>query len=196
MTCPPLLRRRPARADAIAEQTRAGSDTAPEDVAASGPVAALTDWLRSDGGLAQFSRFVLVGGVSSAVYALLFVLFNALGSQPANVIAATASSILANELHRRVTFRAEERVHWFRAQWEAGGVSLIGMVATTLALGWLEATVGDAGVAVELALVGAVFGAIGLMRFLALRWMFVLLPTHEDDSGRRRSDVDPSRSLA
>ncbi len=53
------------------------------------------------------------------------------------------------------------------------------MVATTLALGWLEATVGDTSVLIELALVGSVFGVIGLLRFLALRWMFVLQPAHD-----------------
>lgn len=183
MTCPPLLRRRPAEADALVGQTRAGAvvdEGAPAHSAADGTSeSTLAEWLRSDAALAQFSRFVLVGGLSSAVYTVLFVLFNGVGNQPANIIAATFSSILANELHRRATFRAEDRVHWFTAQWEAGGVSLIGMVATTLALGWLEATVGDTSVLLELALVGSVFGAIGLLRFLALRWMFVLQPAHD-----------------
>ena len=35
-------------------------------------------------------------------------------------------SILANELHRRLTFRAEDRVNWLSAQVEAGGVAARG----------------------------------------------------------------------
>ena len=74
-----------------------------------GDLAAL---VRSDSGLGQFSRFVLVGGLSSTVYGVLFVLLRGLGEVPANLIGAALSSVLANELHRRLTFRAGERVGW------------------------------------------------------------------------------------
>ncbi|WP_324274623.1 hypothetical protein [Blastococcus brunescens] len=83
-----------------------------------------------------------------------------------------ASSVLANELHRRLTFRAEERVGWLAAQIEAGGVSLFGLLTTSVALGWLDATVGQAQPVLQIALVAAVTGLIGLMRFIALRWIF------------------------
>jgi putative flippase GtrA len=151
VTCSTLLRRTSAPAD---EQ------------------GTLVAWLRGDRVLAQFSRFVLVGGVSSLVYGALFLALHGLGSQPANVTAVVLSSMVANEWHRRLTFNAEERVHWFTAQWEAGSVSLIGLVSTTLALGWLATTSAAANVAVELALVGAVFATIGMLRFVALRWLF------------------------
>jgi putative flippase GtrA len=140
--------------------------------ALAGEPGTLLAWLRGDHVGAQFLRFVLVGGVSSLVYGALFVGLHALGSQPANVAAVVLSSMVANEWHRRLTFRADERVHWLTAQWEAGSVSLIGLVSTTVALGWLATTSAAANVVVELALVGAVFATIGLLRFLALRWLF------------------------
>lgn len=131
-------------------------------------------WLRRDEVLAQLCRFVLVGGGSSLVYALLFSALEGLGSQPANAVALVFSSILANDLHRRLTFHAEQRLGWLTAQWQGGGVSLISLAATTLALGWLERVNADAGLLLELALVGAVFAVIGGLRFLALRWLFLL----------------------
>jgi hypothetical protein len=48
----------------------------------------------------------------------------------------------------------------------------LGLVATSLALGWLDATVGSAPVVVQISLVAAVTATIGLMRFIALRWIF------------------------
>jgi hypothetical protein len=75
-------------------------------------------------------------------------------------------------MHRRLTFRADERVSWLTAQVEAGGVSLFGLVATSVALRWLDATVGTAQPVLQISLVVAVTGLIGLIRFIALRWIF------------------------
>jgi putative flippase GtrA len=135
---------------------------------------AFLPWVRSDDAAAQFVRFVTVGGLSSTVYALLFwtLTQEGLGSQPANVVAMILSSVLANDLHWRLTFHADERLSWLSAQAEGGGVSVLGTVITTVALGWLEATSTDAGLPVQLALVGAVTATIGCLRFAALRWLF------------------------
>jgi putative flippase GtrA len=130
------------------------------------------DRLRQDDGWAQFARFVLVGGLSTVVYAVLFVLLAGLGDQPANITGSVVSSVVANELHRRLTFRAGDRVGWWSAQWEAGGVALLGILATSAALGWLDAVTDADGTVARLLLVGAVTGAIGLGRFAALRWLF------------------------
>src|SRR4051795_5361040 len=130
------------------------------------------DRLRRDDGTAQFGRFVLVGGISSLLYALVFLACRGLGDQPANIIGAVLSSMLANELHRRLTFHADGRISWFTAQWEGGGLALVGILATGLALGWLDDATGVNGSAVRLLLVGVVTGAIGLVRFVALRWFF------------------------
>jgi putative flippase GtrA len=128
--------------------------------------------LRRDDVVAQFVRFVLVGGTSTAVYGLLFISLGGLGYLPAHLSATVASSILANDMHRRLTFRAEDRVSFLSAQIEAGGVSLIGLLATSAALGWLNSSVGGAPAILQITLVATITGAIGLMRFVALRWIF------------------------
>ena len=158
MTCA-LLRRHEAAAVPTSAQVRpAGSR--------------LVQRMRGDDGAAQFARFVLVGGISSLLYALLFVLLDGFGDQAANIAGAIASSMLANELHRRLTFHAGERVSWFAAQWEGGGLAVVGMVTTALALGWFDSIVGDDGSTADLGVVAVVTGAIGLIRFAALRWVF------------------------
>lgn len=166
MTCPSLLRRRAAAAEVLGDL----SDGPEHQVGRT--ARAVTERLRRDDTPAQFVRFALVGGSSTAVYATLFVGLHWLGYLPAHVIATVASSVLANELHRRLTFRAEERVGWLAAQLEAGGVSLFGLVATSVALRWLDASVGDAHPVLQITLVMAVTGLIGLIRFIALRWIF------------------------
>jgi putative flippase GtrA len=133
--------------------------------------ARLAEHLRRDDAAAQFTRFVFVGGVSSLLYALVFVLLGGLGDQPANIVGAIASSVLANELHRRLTFHAGERVSWFAAQWEGGGLAVAGMIATAAALAWFDSVAGDSSMA-DLGIVALVTGAIGLIRFVALRWVF------------------------
>lgn len=162
MTCPTLLR--PSAAAEVLGDLRSGL---------SGAAHRGAERVRRDDGTGQFARFVLVGGLSSAVYALLFaVLTDPVGSVAANVLGSVASSVLANELHRRLTFHADERVGFWTAQIEAGGVSLFGLVATSLALTWLDATVGSANVFLQITLVAVVTGLIGLIRFAALRWIF------------------------
>jgi putative flippase GtrA len=166
VTCPSLLRRRP-------EATELLGDLSNGPMHQVGEVAHVaSDRVRRDDTLGQFIRFVLVGGSSTAVYALLFLGLEGLGYLTAHVIATVASSILANELHRRLTFWADERVGWLTAQIEAGGVSLFGLVTTSVALGWLDATVGAAQPVLQITLVAAVTAVIGLIRFVALRWIF------------------------
>ena len=130
------------------------------------------DWLRRDDGRAQFVRFVAVGVTANVLYGALFLLLADLGSQAANVAGSIASSALANELHRRLTFRAGGRVPWLRAQSEGGGLALVGVVATTAALEWFQALAPAAGAAAHLVVVAVVTGAVGLGRFVVLRWLF------------------------
>lgn len=131
-----------------------------------------TDRLRRDDALAQFARFVLVGGTSTALYAVLFLSLRDFGYLPAHVAATAASSVLGNELHRRLTFHAGRRVSWQTAQLEAGGVSFVALLATSAALGWLDAAAASTHPWWQIALVASVTAVIGLMRFLALRWIF------------------------
>lgn len=164
MTCPSLIRRRPVAAEILGELSRVPAGRAQE----------LAERLRRDDTLAQFARFVLVGGTSTALYALLFVSLQGFGFTylSAHLVATVASSMLANDLHRRLTFHAGARVGWLTAQVEAGGVSFLGLVATSAALTWLDVTVGSAHPFLQITLVAAVTALIGLMRFVALRWIF------------------------
>jgi putative flippase GtrA len=135
-------------------------------------VAPVLDRLRGDDVLAQFARFVLVGGSTTLVYALFFLALRNHGYLPAHLVATAASTVLANEMHRRLTFRAEDRVSWLTAQWEAGGVTVIGLVATSTALGWLDSATGSAPPILQVSVVVTVTAVIGVLRFVALRWIF------------------------
>jgi putative flippase GtrA len=164
VTCPSLIRRRPAATEVSRDPARAPIASAP----------AVAERLRRDDPFTQFARFVLVGATSTVFYALLFLSLQgaALGYMSAHVVATVASSVLANDMHRRLTFHAGERVSWLTAQVEAGGVSLVGLLATSSALGWLDAATGSAHPLLQISLVAAVTACIGLMRFVALRWIF------------------------
>src|SRR3954447_11418935 len=122
--------------------------------------------LRRDDAIAQFGRFMIVGGVASLLYGLVFLPLSGLGYLLANLAGSVASTLLANELHRRLTFRAEDRVSWLSAQVEAGGVALVGLLATTAALAWVHSSADSVPAGLEITLVAAVTGAIGLVRFV------------------------------
>lgn len=162
VTCPPLPRRLPAPAVAlaVAEDRRRTA------------ASRVRRLVSGDDALSQLVRFAMAGGLASAVHVLLFATLSSLGDQPANVVGAIASSALANELHRRRTFRAGGRISWLTAQWEGGGLALAGMAATSGALALLAAGTNGATLTAQAALVVAVTTAVGLVRFAALRWAF------------------------
>jgi putative flippase GtrA len=168
VTCPELLPR-----DAAAGHVTAPAEPALEGRESrrrpGGPIARL----RGDDAVAQYCRFLLVGSLSSLLYATAFLASERVGDQAANVLGAALSSLLANELHRRLTFRADDRVGWFTAQWEGGALALVGVVLTGLALAWLGDESSGTGTLVRLLLIGVITGTVGAVRFLALRWMFV-----------------------
>ncbi len=129
--------------------------------------------LRGDQAFAQLVRFAFVGGISNIVYFVAFIGLRADGALAANAIGAIASTALANELHRRLTFRAADRVSWFSAQWEGGGLALIGLVFSSAAIASLQFAFPAAGGVTAALLVIGVSAAVGGMRFLALRgWVF------------------------
>ncbi|QYB02763.1 GtrA family protein [Rhodococcus sp. USK10] len=128
---------------------------------------------RAGGVFAQLTRFTLVGSASNVLYALAFFTLDVYGSFVANLVGVVTSSMLANELHRRLTFRAADRVRWFVAQWEGGTLALIGLGVSSLALALLHTLFPGADGLAQVALVIAVSAVVGGLRFLALRgWVF------------------------
>jgi putative flippase GtrA len=165
VTCPSLLpRSRPAAAGFLGDVSHARHLRA--------AVRRVVARLRRDDVVAQFGRFMIVGGAATLVYGLVLVALSSVGYLPANLAGSLASTVLANELHRRLTFRAEDRVSWLSAQVEAGGVGVVSLLATTAALGWVHSSADSVPAGLQIALVAAVTGAIGLVRFVALRWIF------------------------
>lgn len=72
-----------------------------------------------------------------------------------------------------MTFQASAAVGWVRAQLQGGGLAVVGLVATSSALLVLQAAVPEAGWFVQVLMIGAITGSIGLVRFAALRaWVF------------------------
>jgi putative flippase GtrA len=126
-------------------------------------------YLRGDRALAQLIRFALVGGSSNVAYVLLFFAMHGIGPLVANVAGSIVSTIIANELHRQLTFHAAGRVGWFTAQWEGGGLALVGLGITTAALAALEVWAPGMGGGAEAAAILGITAAVGGMRFLALR---------------------------
>ncbi|MPQ98667.1 GtrA family protein [Modestobacter sp. I12A-02628] len=155
-------------------------------------------FLRGSSTASQFVRFTFVGGVSSAVYVLLFLLLSGVDAQTANLAGAIGSTVLANELHRLLTFQAGGRVTWLTAQLEGGGLAVVGLVATSVGLAALTQVVGETSAVVQLLLIGAVTGSIGLVRFVALRaWVFKPAPATGAPAAEQPSPVAvPAASAA
>ncbi|MFH5207264.1 GtrA family protein [Antrihabitans sp. NCIMB 15449] len=129
--------------------------------------------LHGNQAFAQLVRFAMVGVVSNVVYFVLFVALRPEGVMTANLVGAAVSTALANELHRRVTFGAAHRVGWLAAQWESGGLAIVGLITSSVALGALEIAFPDASAMTAGAFVIAVGAAVGGVRFLLLRgWVF------------------------
>ena len=130
-------------------------------------------WVRSgDGAVASLVRFMAVGGASNVVYVVLFWLLTGAGTQLANAVGFLASTMLANELHRRLTFHARTAVRWYTAQWEGGGLAVIGLAVTSLTLAGLDQLADQPPTWVQSAVLVAATGLVGLVRFVALRAWF------------------------
>ncbi|VFA99926.1 GtrA family protein [Nocardia cyriacigeorgica] len=121
---------------------------------------------------AQLLRFALVGGASNISYLLLFLACTGLGAMTANAAGSIVSTMIANELHRRITFRAAGRISWLTAQWQGGGLALIGLLTSTAALAVIEFVAPALDELTRAGLVLAVMAAVGGFRFLALRGLF------------------------
>lgn len=168
MTCPSLAHRAPAPGE-LGACLRAAVTAAAR--AAGGAVRRLP---AGDATAAQLSRFAVTGVLATSVQVLVFTLLAPSGALLAYVASWGLSTALANELHRRRTFRAGERVGPLTAQLEGGGLAVVGLLVTSAALAGLTAAAPDAGLGSQTLLVLSVTAAVGVLRFVALRWSFVV----------------------
>ncbi|NNH72641.1 GtrA family protein [Nocardia uniformis] len=130
-------------------------------------------FLRGERALAQLIRFALVGGLSNIGYLVPFLALYSGGPQFANLAGSLVSATLANELHRRLTFRASGRVRWYTAQIEGGALALTGLAVTSGAIAVLERTAPSMDGPAHAAALLAISAAVGVFRFLTLRrWVF------------------------
>lgn len=118
---------------------------------------------------AQLARYALVGAVTSALYALVFLALETTSSLGATVLAAVVSTVVANELHRRLTFRAAGAVGFVAGQLESGGPALAAIALSALATTALGHVVTDPSTTLRIAVVLAVTAAVGLAKFAVLR---------------------------
>lgn len=154
---------------------QSGSDDPayPDVVAPRVSPARLVTFLRADHWFPQLIRFALVGGLSNIGYFLLFLVCYSGGPQLANLTGSVVSTALANELHRRLTFHASDRVNWLTAQLEGGGLALAGLAITSAALAILDVAAPTLNNITEAIAVIAITAAVGTLRFLTLRlWVF------------------------
>ncbi|MCU1640324.1 MAG: hypothetical protein JWN03_599 [Nocardia sp.] len=129
----------------------------------------VAQYLRGDHAFAQLIRFALVGGSSNIAYVVLFTAMNGVSPLVANIAGSIVSTVIANELHRRLTFRASGRVGWFSAQWEGGALAMIGLLISTAALAGLEFWAPGLGEIAQATAMIVVMAVVGGLRFLALR---------------------------
>jgi putative flippase GtrA len=149
------------------------SDTAGPTSGIRNALTRLGVYLRGDRWHAQLIRFALVGGLSNVGYFLLFMACYGIGPQLANLAGSMVSTAVANELHRRLTFQAADRVGWLTAQLEGGGLALAGLAITSAALALLNILVPHLGGIPDAIAVIFVTAAVGTVRFLTLRlWVF------------------------
>ncbi|MEV0247056.1 GtrA family protein [Nocardia sp. NPDC050712] len=126
-------------------------------------------FLRGEHVLAQLIRFALVGGASNIAYVVLFTALHTVGPMLANLAGSILSTVIANELHRHLTFRAAGRVTWLSAQVEGGGLALLGLLVSTAALAGLECLAPGLDEFTQAGAILVVMAVVGGLRFLALR---------------------------
>ena len=117
-------------------------------------------------------RFFVAGVTASASYGLVFLLLGAVTPANAhvlNVIATIASTLVANELHRRFSFRGASNASVSRGHGVGGVNAVVGLLLSTLALAGWHHLVPDAGNTSSVVVVYAVNAVVGLFNFLTLR---------------------------
>ena len=120
------------------------------------------------GPIASFIRFVICGGGTGlASSAALVYLSGSMSVAVANAIITVVSTLLANELHSRITFR-NGRASW-RVHVESTGTAVVCYLFTTAAMLILDAVAANPGALTEQAVYLSASGLAGIGRFVILR---------------------------
>jgi putative flippase GtrA len=122
----------------------------------------------------QVIRFAAVGVFSTLLYLLLFVLLrNAMGAQPANLLALLISAVANTAVNRRVTFDVRGRAGAGLHQFQGLLVFGIGLGLTSGSLALLQLITGTPGRIPELIVLVLANLLATVVRFLLLRgWVF------------------------
>ena len=143
---------------------------------------------------AQVVRFTVLGGLANGAY-LGFVVLGAAGGgdvQILNAVGTVGSTLLANELHRRHTFRAVGRGTALAVHLAGSGTAAVGLAASTAALAGYQ-LVAPQGSSWGAAAVGlAVSAAVGLVRFLVLRTVSTPGASARTTAARRSPPAGPT----
>lgn len=116
-------------------------------------------------------RFAAVGGAATALQLGLFALMQVLVPVFwANVIAWSASTVVANQVNRSLTFGVHGTDGARKDFWVSAAFSVFSLVASVVAL----AEVDDDQPVLSIVVLVAVNAAVGLVRFLGLRHWFDL----------------------
>ncbi|HEY5854763.1 MAG TPA: bifunctional glycosyltransferase family 2/GtrA family protein [Aldersonia sp.] len=125
------------------------------------------------GMIGQLLRFGIVGIVSTAAYAVLYVVFHAaLGAQAANFVALLLTAIFNTAANRAFTFGVRGSANVARHQFQGLIIFGIGLALTSGSLVALHAWVPDASRNIELAVLVLANLVATLVRFVGLRWVF------------------------
>ncbi|UGQ10672.1 GtrA family protein [Yinghuangia sp. ASG 101] len=121
-----------------------------------------------DGPVAAFTRFVVFGGGTGlAASGVLLLLSRHMSLALANAIVSVVSTVVANELHSRLTFRSGER--GWRMHAKSSGTVVVGYIFTTAAMMSLHALVAAPSVITEQAVYLSASALAGIGRFAVLR---------------------------
>ncbi|MDI2126988.1 hypothetical protein [Yinghuangia seranimata] len=123
---------------------------------------------RQPGAIGSFIRFVVFGGGTGiASSAALVYLSAGMSVAVANAVITVVSTLLANELHSRFTFR-NGRASW-RVHVESTGTAVVCYLFTTVAMLALDAVAPNAGTLTGQAVYLTASGLAGIGRFAILR---------------------------
>ncbi len=122
----------------------------------------------------QVALFAVVGILSTAAYAVLFLLLRGvLGAFWANAAALVATAVANTAANRRLTFGVRGRTHAVRHQLQGLALFGVGLAVTTGSLWLLHAASARPGRLTEVLVLTAANLFVTVMRFVAMRfWVF------------------------